>query len=193
MPLGQVGVDGRPAWLCCEAMNQLGRGAISSRTRFDDHARPRRHRLCSRRACREFMAFTQRSSRFLAYALFGPSRSWCLGRIHRWPPSSSASCSAFGRRSVRAVALASIWRSSLAPILILPGCAAWFRHRAPIETDPLWLHERHRVDGVDQPATEAFGFSIDAEGPCGSLGHRQSGRGRDERTGWLSRSVRLSA
>ena len=47
--------------------------------------------------------------------------------------------------------------------------AARFRDRAAFQADPLWLHERNRTDGADQPVAQAFGFSIESDGPLRNL------------------------
>ena len=94
----------------------------------------------------------------LAYALFGPSRILVLG-----PDSSLAAVilgvvfPLSGGDPVRAVALASMMAVVSGIVCILAGVARLgFVTELLIQTDPLWIHERNRADGADQPIAQAF-------------------------------------
>jgi MFS superfamily sulfate permease-like transporter len=72
----------------------------------------------------------------LAYALFGPSRILVLG-----PDSSLAPV-------ILAVVLPLSGGDPARAVCILVGLVRLgFVTRAPVEADPLWLHERHRSHG----------------------------------------------
>ena len=94
----------------------------------------------------------------LAYALFGPSRILVLG-----PDSSLAPV-------ILAVVLTSLgWRPHACGsareydgggvgfgVRADRDFASWVRHRAPLQANPLRLHEWHRADSADQPAAKAL-------------------------------------
>lgn len=58
----------------------------------------------------------------------------------------SAACDGAGRDD-----RGGVWRAVPAG----RGGTAGLRHRAAVQADPLWLHERHRPDGAGQPAAAA--------------------------------------
>ena len=94
----------------------------------------------------------------LAYALFGPSRILVLG-----PDSSLAAVilgvvlPLSGGDPQRAIALAGMM-AIVSGDRLHPGRrgAAGFCNRASLQAHPLWLHERNRADGADQPAAQAL-------------------------------------
>ncbi len=119
----------------------------------------------------------------LAYALFGPSRILVLG-----PDSSLAAVilavvlPLSGGDPLRAVALAGMM-AVVSGMVCIAGRrgAPGLRHRAAFQADPLRLHERHRADGIDQPAAQAVRL-LDRERrtAAGPVGHRHGGAGRQD-------------
>ena len=112
--------------------------------------------------------------------------SWCSDRTRRWPPSSSAS-SCRCRAATRARGRAGRHDGGRLGHRLHSGGrrAPRLRHRAALEAHPLRLHERHRADGPDQPAAEAFRL-LDRERRAAAkpLGDR---RGRARRKDELGR------
>ena len=133
---------------------------ISSRASSDDDAGARRHRLRRGVGRSGIYGLYATIVPLLAYALFGPSRILVLG-----PDSSLAAVilgvvlPLSGGDPMRAVALAGAMAIVSGTVCILAGVAASrLYHRASVEADPLWLYERHRADGTDQPISQAVRF-----------------------------------
>ena len=94
----------------------------------------------------------------LAYALFGPSRILVLGPDSSLAPVILAVVLPLsGGDAMRAVALASMMAVVSGLVCVLIGVLRLgIRHGAPLQADPLRLHERHRAHSADQPAAEAL-------------------------------------
>ena len=128
----------------------------------------------------------------LAYALFGPSRILVLG------PDSSLAAVILAvilplseAIRLRAVALASMM-AIVSGAGMHPGRRGppGLHHRAALQADPLWLHERHRADGIDQPVAQAVRLLDRARRAARDLvGHR---RARSCGQGQLDRHLRLA-
>ena len=125
----------------------------------------------------------------LAYAVFGPSRILVLGPDSSLAPVILAVVLPLSAGDPqRAIALASAMAIVVGPGLH-PGRrrAARLRHRAPLEADPLRLHERHRAHGADQPAAEAASASPSRRRDrCGSFGRSATAMLGPDKTNWTA-------
>ena len=119
----------------------------------------------------------------LAYALFGPSRILVLGADSALAPIILGVVLPLAAGDPgRAVALAGALAVVSGAICIVAGPRkARFRHRTPLQADPLRLHERHRLHRSRQPAPDAarHRHSRRRPGAC-ALRHRAGGHGRTD-------------
>ena len=128
----------------------------------------------------------------LAYALFGPSRILVLG-----PDSALAAVilavvlPLSGGDPQRAVALAGMMAIVSGAVCIVGRPrAARLHHRAALQADPLWLHERHRADGAASASCPSSSVSPStATGRCGTSGRSSQACWRARRTGPRLRSA----
>jgi hypothetical protein len=123
----------------------------------------------------------------LAYALFGPSRILVLGpRLGARTRDSRRRAAVGGRRSAaRGGARRCDGHRRRSRVHRCRHREARLRHRAPVETDPLWLHERHRAHRAAQPAAEAFRVLRRRRGTASASAWIRAGRalGQDQHRG----------